>query len=347
MTIRVTEQAPTATAAAPQTPPAERPGGFTRLIAVQKQVPVVQLVLLVAVFLVGVVTLPGFGSPVSIASILILSALAGLASVGQTLVVIIGGFDLSVAGFIVAGALMVTQFAQVTGLSFTQALLLIFPVFLVLGGLTGYICHRFNVHPIIISLAMGSIALGLVRVVSGTAIVGSPPAFLRGLTSPIGGTFGIPIPPIVAIWIIVAVGMALFLHRTVAGRKLYATGANPRAAEYSLVRTRWFWVGAFAFSGLCSGLVGVALVAFAGSVDSSLGDPYLFISLAAVIVGGTVFGGPGDYTRTIVGALVLTTITTVLVGYGLVKADQQIMYGAIILLAMAIYGRDKKLKDRV
>lgn len=327
-------------------PPARR-SGLRWALDAQKKLPLVQLALLVVVFLVGVATLPGFGSPVSISSILVLASLAGLASVGQTVVVILGGFDMSVAGFIVAGALLVTQFATVTGLNFVQAFLLLIPSFFVLGALMGYICHRFTVHPIIVTLAMGSIALGLIRVVSGTAIIGSPPTWLRTLTSPVAGTFGIPIPPIVLIWVLFGVGMALFLHRTVAGRSLYAAGANPRAAENSLVSTRKVWILAFAFSGLCSGLVGVALVSFAGSVDTSLGDPYLFISLAAVIVGGTIFGGPGDYTRTIVGALLLTTITTVLVGYGLVKADQQIMYGAIILIAMAIYGRGKKLKDRV
>src|SRR3546814_9972055 len=91
--------------------------------------------------------------------------------------------------------------------------------------------------------------------------------------------------------------MAVFLRSTVAGRRLYLTGANPRAAEYSLVRTRRVWVVVFAFSALCSALTGVVLVSFAGNVDPNLGNPYLFMSLAAVIVGGTTGGGPGDYTR--------------------------------------------------
>ena len=87
-----------------------------------------------------------------------------------------------------------------------------------------------------------------------------------------------------------------------------ATGANPRAAEYSLISTRRVWTLAFAFSGISSALVGRARGRLLRQRDSAIGDPYLFQSVVAVIVGGTVFGGPGDYTRTVVGALFLTVV---------------------------------------
>jgi ribose transport system permease protein len=89
------------------------------------------------------------------------------------------------------------------------------------------------------------------------------------------------------------------------------------------------------------------IAGFAGSVDSALGDPYLFQSVVAVIVGGTVFGGPGDYTRTCIGALFLTVLTTVLVGHGASPADEEIIYGVIILAAVAVYGRQRRLRDRM
>jgi ribose transport system permease protein len=145
----------------------------------------------------------------------------------------------------------------------------------------------------------------------------------------------------------VAALFAVFLHRTVTGRRLFATGANLRAAEYALVSTRRVWMATFAFSAIASALVGVLIAGYAGSVDGALGDPYLFQSVVAVIVGGTVFGGPGDYTRTCVGALFLTVLTTVLVGHGASAAAEQIIYGAIILLAIAIYGRQRRLRDRL
>ena len=128
---------------------------------------------------------------------------------------------------------------------------------------------------------------------------------------------------------------------------MLATGANPRAAEYSLISTRRVWTLAFAFSGVASALVGILVAGFAGSVDSGVGDPYLFQSVVAVIVGGTVFGGPGDYTRTVVGALFLTVVNVVLVGKGAIPADQNIIYGVAILLAVTLYGRERRIRDRI
>ena len=86
---------------------------------------------------------------------------------------------------------------------------------------------------------------------------------------------------------------------------------------------------------------------FSGSIDSTVGDPYLFQSVVAVIVGGTVFGGPGDYTRTVVGALFITVVNVVAVGHGANAADQSIIYGVAILLAVTLYGRERRLRDRI
>ncbi len=122
------------------------------------------------------------------------------------------------------------------------------------------------------------------------------------------------------------------------------TGTRPITRSIS---TRRVWTATFAFSAVASVLVGVLIGGFAGTADSALGDPYLFQSVVAVIVGGTVFGGPGDYTRTCVGALFLTVLTTVLVGHGASAAEEEIIYGAIILIAVAVYGRQRRLRDRL
>ncbi len=326
---------------------ATSPTLWRRLAGIQGHFPILQLAVTVIVFAIGAITLPGLASPNAIVSILVLASLVGIAAIGQTVVVLIGGIDMSVAGFLVAGALVVTQLASVYGLPFWVAVLLLIPSSVLLGGFVGWVCHRFRIDPLVVTLAMSSIALGLVVVQSRGIVSAGAPPWLSNLTSPTGTTFGIPIPPVLFIWAVVGVGMWLLLKRTVIGRRLYATGANPRAAGLSLVKTRRVWIGVFAFSALCASLGGVLLAAFAGNVDPTVGGPYLFQSLAAVVIGGTVFGGPGDYTRTIVGALMLTVLTTVLVGHGLTGSDQQILYGVVILVAVALYGREKNLRDRV
>jgi ribose transport system permease protein len=320
---------------------------WSALVRVQQRIPLIQLVALAAVFAFGVITLPGLGSWVSIRSILVLAALIGLASCGQTLLILMGGFDLGVAGFIVAGGLAVTALKVKYGIDFGAALAFALVAAAALGGFAGYVCHRFRINPLVVTLAMGSIVIGLVKVQIGEQTNGYPPDWLQQLAFPVTKTFGIGIPPAVAIWIVVVVLFAIFLHRTRLGRNLFATGSNPRAADYALINTRRVWVGAFAFSAVTSALVGVLIGGFAGVVVDSGGNAYLFQSVVAVIVGGTIFGGPGDYTRTAIGALFLTVLVTVLIGHGASKAVEQIVYGGIILVAVAIYGRERRLRDRV
>jgi ribose transport system permease protein len=337
--------------AAVAAPPADARGPvaqvWSTLARVQQRVPLIQLVALGAVFAYGVITLPGLGSWVSIRSILVLAALIGLASCGQTLLILMGGFDLGVSGFIVGGGLTVTALAAKYHMDFGAALATALVAAAILGGFAGYVCHRFRINPLVVTLAMGSIVIGLVKVQIGEQANGYPPDWLQKLAMPVTKTFGIGIPPAISIWVLVVVLFAIFLHRTRLGRNLFATGSNPRAADYALINTRRVWVAAFAFSAVTSALVGVLIGGFAGVVVDSGGDAYLFQSVVAVIVGGTIFGGPGDYTRTAVGAVFLTVLITVLIGHGASKAVEDIVYGGIILVAVAIYGRERRLRDRV
>jgi ribose transport system permease protein len=330
-----------------QAPATGSRGTWARLVQAQVRYPILQVLALVIVYTYGAIDL-GFWNWSSVKEVLVLASLAGLASVGQTLLILMGGFDLSIAGFIVSSALVVTVLKDRWHVSFVVAMLIAVVVAGVMGGLSGQICHRFKIQPLIVTLAMGTIALGLIQVQTGGAFSGTAPDWLATLTSPRTRTLWvIDIPPPVAIWVAAAVLMALFLHRTAPGRRLMATGANPQAAEYSLIRTRRVWTLAFAFSGVASALVAMLVSGFAGSVDGGIGDPYLLQSVVAVIVGGTVFGGPGDYSRTLIGALFLTFLNVVLVGKGATPADQNMIYGVAILLAVALYGRERRLRDRI
>src|SRR5262249_56798990 len=123
---------------------------LTRFGEFQARFPIAQVVALIAIFIYGAVTLPGLSAWTSVRSILVLSALVGLASGGQTLLILIGGFDLGVSGFIVAGALTATALRAVYHLSFTEALLLAVAGAGVLGGAAGYICHRLAINPLVV-----------------------------------------------------------------------------------------------------------------------------------------------------------------------------------------------------
>jgi ribose transport system permease protein len=104
----------------------------------------------------------------------------------------------------------------------------------------------------------------------------------------------------------------------------------------------------YAASAVSSAVLGVILLGFGGGGQPDVGDPYLFTSLAAVLVGGTsLLGGRGDYWRTILGTLVIVLLSIILVGLGLGDSAQQILTGVIIFAAVALYGRERRIRDRV
>jgi ribose transport system permease protein len=314
---------------------------------VQSRAPALQLTALAALFIYGFFTVDNFGEGPNIRAMLVLASILGMASIGQTLVFILGGLDLSIAGFLSASSIVVAQLCGADHWPFVAALLFIIVVFGALGGASGWICHRYSVQPLIVTLGMGSIGLGAAVVFVNGTINASAPAFLSNITAADGSTFGLAVPPVVFIWGAVAVVLAVVLHRTVAGRRLYAAGANPRAAALARIPVRRVWVAVFAASAIFSAIAGVLLAGFSGA-DQGVGDPFLFQGLTAIIVGGTtVMGARGDYTHTVLGALILTELNAILTAHNLNAADQQILYGVLILIVVTSYGRESRLSDRV
>jgi ribose transport system permease protein len=321
-------------------------GAGHQLAGWQRRFPLFQLLGLAMVCLLGVVSVDGFATPASVDAILVLSSFLGLAALGQTLVVLIGGFDLSIPAFILLGATMIVELAGADRWPFVAALALAVAVAFVLGSVNGLVCHFFHIQPLIVTLGMSAVVDGILQVWTGGTISGTVPSWLSTLASPSAKTLGLSIPPLPVLWLVFAVVVGVVLQRTIPGRWMYATGANMRAARLALVPVGMVWVGAFAASAVFSALTGMLLAGFAPG-DTSIGDPYLFEGLAAVIVGGTAFGAKGDYWRTVLGALVLVVLTTVLVGHGLSEAAQQILYGTVILIVVVGYGRDRRLRDQL
>jgi len=311
--------------------------------------PISQTGVLVALFVYGSLSLDGFASASSIRAMLVLAALLGIAGTGQTLVVLLGGLDLSVPGFIALGNVGIAQLTGPDAWPFVAALLALAAIALAGGVLAGIVCHALRAPPLVVTIATGSVAGGAVLVwTNGTAVTAPLPGWLGRFSSPVETTFGLGVPPVVVTWAAIAVVVGVFLTRVITGRRVYATGSNRAAASLARVPTGRVWMLAFALSALSSVFTGVLLAGFSGGGDASVGNPYLFTTLTAVIVGGTaITGARGSYWHTVLGALILTELTTILVGHGLDQADQQILFGLLILLAVAIYGRERRVADRV
>ncbi len=320
-----------------------------RIGVLQRDYPIAQVLALVALFIYGSSTLDSFTSSLSIKSMLLLGSLLGISALGQTLCVLVGGLDVSIAGWILLGATTSVELLGGTGSHWQvwQLFLFLAAISLFVGALTGWICHRYAVPPLVLTLATGSMVTGGVLAWKHGFISGIAPHWLSQVSSASGKTFGVGVPPVVFIWLIVAVVATLVLHRTIIGAWVYATGNNSRAADLALVPTGAVWAGAYAVSAFSATMAGVLLAGFAFAGDSSVGEPYLWNGITAVIIGGTAFGARGDYLRTVLGTLLLIVLAQVMVGSGYSYADQQILYGAMILLVVGIYGRDRRLRDQV
>jgi ribose transport system permease protein len=337
------------TADAPPSVPAaaQRARALAQVTDVQRRFPVLQVLALVGFYLYGAASISGFASRSALYSMLVQAALLGLAGAGQTIVVLGGGIDFSVGAFITAGDVIITQLVGTSHWPFVMAVLAALAIAVAGGCINGYVSRRFRIEPLIVTLGIGALLEGLLTVWINGAVTGSAPAWLGTLTSPVGDTFGVPVPPVVVIWAVVAIVIGVVLSRTRAGRGLYLSGVSPRAARLALVRVSRAWIGAFVVSAVLATVVGILLAGYSGSGDLTIGDPYLFESLTAVIVGGTMFGGRGDYWRTVLGALLISVVTEILGALNFSSAVQQIIYGVLIMVVVAAYGRDRKVRDRV
>lgn len=329
-------------------PPAVAAATESLLRRILRTVPVLQIVTVIALFVITATSIDGFLTPTSVFATLVIASFLGLASTGQTIVILIGAIDLSVPAMISAGNLVSTL---LSGKHWPFGLTIAFIIVCaaIVGTVNGFTIHRYKVPPLIVTLATGAMVTGAtLGWTKGGQVSGQVPGWLSRFSSPIGKTFGIGIPPVVVLWAVVAVVIGVVLHLSVTGHRTYATGANEQAAELAGVKTTRVWIGAFVVSAVAASLVGVLLTGFTGAGQAGVGDPYLFLTIAAVLVGGTsLVGARGDYWRTVLGALILTLITTLLVGHGAGEATQEILLGGLILFFVGIYGRDQRVRDRV
>jgi ribose transport system permease protein len=147
---------------------------------------------------------------------------------------------------------------------------------------------------------------------------------------------------------VLAALVVLVLERTPYGRRLYALGSNPGAAPLALIDPVRMWVITYAASAFFAAVAGVLLLGFTGSAYGDVGQPYLFQTIAAVVVGGAALvGGRGSYLGTIAGVLVLTEINTLLIGLGFQPSAVQAALGLIIVLLVSLYGRERHVSATI
>ena len=280
----------------------------------------------------GIVTLPWFG--------VIMRASVPLAILGgcQTLTMLTGGIDLSVASIASMAGLVTATFVHSPG-GWVEGMVIALAAAALAGLGTGVGVGVFRVHPLIMTLAMSFVVLGfanvwqLQTVQTGAGVA----AELRWLGS--SNLLDI-IPYSFLVFIPLTLLILLGLRRTGFGRLLFAIGDNPIAARLSGARAWQVLIALYVLSAVLAAIAGLVLSGLNNTDSVSLADQYLLPSVAATVIGGTsIMGGRGGFSGTIVGALILTVLTALLTVLGLPEPTRQIVFGSIIVVVAAAYTR--------
>lgn len=298
-------------------------------------------------FLLTSLAIPGYMSWSSIRTLLLLGALLGIPSIGQTGVIMIGGIDLSIPAIIGLADVAVTELSGY-GLPFWASAVLVICAAFVIGLINGGLSRVLSVHPLVVTLATGYIILGGVLAWTHAQYTGTVPGWLVTASS-VGGHLGpIPLPGSVLLWAIL-IGFFLFVEvLTVWGKQFYAAGANRLAARLALARPDRVWLATFVVSAVCAAIGGILYAGFSGEADANVGQPLLFQTVTAVVVGGTsLLGGRGGIGRTVGGVLIVIELGTLLIGVGLGAPVQQIFLGVLMVLLVALYGREAHVSSRI
>jgi ribose transport system permease protein len=280
-----------------------------------------------------------FLSPEYLLQQLKVASFLGVIATGMMIVVLLGQIDLSVPWVVAVGGMMAAAATAYGPIG--EAFAIPFGVLcgVALGLVNGFGVAYLRIPSMIVTLAVNAVAQGLMVVhTGGFSPQDSASGAMRFLAT--GTLFGIPNSLVV--WAVIGAAAVFLLSRTAFGRSVYAIGNRERAAYLSGVDTQRIVMLAFAISGGLAAFGGVLLAGYASKAAQSMGDAYLLPSIAAVVLGGTsILGGRGTYLGTVAGVILITLLQSILSVMQMDEAGRQVIYGAVIIGMLLLYGREK------
>ena len=216
---------------------------------------------------------------------------------------------------------------------------------IVIGLLNGVGITFLKISPFVMTLSMSGVVTGAIIVLTHGSVSGRvAPIMTRLIARPLSPS--LQIPNALIIWILFGILMWLLLERTTFGKNLFALGVNRVTARLSGVDVTGMNLATYSLAGALAGFGGFLVVGNTGVVHLQLGQPFLFPSIAAVAVGGTLLsGGKGSYWGTMAGAIVLTLITSLLTTMQMPDSVRRMVLGATLLILISIYGRQRALRQ--
>jgi ribose/xylose/arabinose/galactoside ABC-type transport system permease subunit len=293
----------------------------------------IYVALLLAIILAAILS-PAFFKSGNLFNVLRAASPLGIVAIGQTILMLAGGIDLSLAGVMALTTVVVADMTDGQNTRLLPALLVVFAMGIAVGLLNGLLVTKRRVPPFIATLGVAILLEGVRFVYTKAAPSGSIPSLVRFFGNEAVG----PVPTnLIVLLALVVVGLFV-LHKTAFGRHIYATGTNREAARLSGVDVDRVTLLAYVICSTLAVLGGLILAGFVGYADNYLGRGYELDSIAAVVIGGTSFaGGSGGIGGTVVGVLLLTMLFNIVLLLSLPVEYQLVLKGLVIIAAVALY----------
>ncbi|MGF6478877.1 ABC transporter permease [Paraburkholderia sp. JPY419] len=296
------------------------------------------LALAVIVLISGQFAVPGFASLGQVANQLKIATFLGLFGLAQSLVMIAGeqGLDLSVGAAATLGGTLGAALLGAASAGLPAAFAVATLAGALVGALNGVGITLLGIPPLVMTLAMASLIDGALIVWSSVMHVNT--AASPALAALAGRTLG-GVPSVALIWLGAGALMWRFLDHSAWGRRLMATGANPVAAAIAGTRVRAIRIAVYVASGIIAAVTGVLLVGYVGQAFLGLGTTYVLPSVVVAVIGGvSLAGGRGDYVAVASAAVLLTVLTSLLTALQIGEAGRQCIFGATLLVFLALNG---------
>lgn len=313
---------------APTAALAERHTNVRRASALLRQS--FSLIFLVALLAVGQSLSPAFLEWSNIVAVAYGISILGVIAIGQTLLLIMGDFDMSVVGVLsTSGIAALYTLPYGSGAAIAAGL----GVGLAVGLLNGVVVTRTGASPFLVTLGTQLLLYGAgLAITQSRTLYGDRRAF-----DWLGQGWLFHLPVAVVVLIALTLGSQIFLSWTRFGRQMFAIGNGKEAARLSGVRVQRLRVIAFALSGLCAALGGLIMASRLNSITANAGSDFDFNSIIAAVIGGTsLFGGRGGTLRTFVGAMVMGLLDNVLILVGAGYATELMARGAVFLSIVSV-----------
>lgn len=283
---------------------------------------------------------PALGSWSQARAIVVLSTFVMVVGFGQQMVILTGGLDLSVASMMTLGAVALFSWVGPEPAALVWGIPAVLALCAAIGAVNGIFVALLRVPPFITTLAMGMIIASALLGITGGSPRGAAAPALVALFA--GGWAGAP--PIVYAMAVFTVLALVWQRATAFGRMVYAIGTSSDAARIAGLPVERVTVQCYAISGAAAGLAGMLSVGFASGATLDTGLDILIPSVAAVVVGGTsILGGRGSYLGVVGGALLLTTLSTMISALGVAAGWRAVFNGSVILIALLTLQEDVRV----